>query len=69
MALPNLEFLPPNRTYSEDDPELGFTDTEISEVMGCKPCTVRGHVFRALAALRVELGAPLPAAAMIKEGR
>jgi RNA polymerase sigma-70 factor (sigma-E family) len=47
----------------------GFTDTEISEVMGCKPSTVRGHVFRALAALRVELGEPLPAAAMIKEGR
>ena len=47
----------------------GFSDTEISEVMGCKPSTVRGHVFRALAALRVELGAPLSAAAMIKEGR
>jgi RNA polymerase sigma-70 factor (sigma-E family) len=47
----------------------GFSDAEISEVMGVTPSTVRGHVFRALAALRVELREPLPAAAMIKEGR
>jgi RNA polymerase sigma-70 factor (sigma-E family) len=47
----------------------GFSDTEISQVMGCTPSTVRGHVFQALAALRVELGEPLSAAAMIKEGR
>jgi len=45
----------------------GFPDAEISEVMGCKPSTVRGHVFKALAALRVELGEPLPAAVPIKE--
>ena len=36
----------------------GFSNTEISELMGCKPSTVRGLVFRALAALRVELGEP-----------
>ena len=47
----------------------GFRDAEIAELMGCTPSTVRGHVFRALAALRVELGEPLSAAAMIKEGR
>jgi RNA polymerase sigma factor (sigma-70 family) len=47
----------------------GFSDTEISEVMGCTPSTVRGHVFRALAALRVELSEPFSAAALIKEGR
>ena len=47
----------------------GYSDAEIAEVMGCTQSTVRGHVFRALAALRVELGEPLSAAAMIKEGR
>jgi RNA polymerase sigma-70 factor (sigma-E family) len=39
----------------------GFSDAEISELMGCTPSTVRGHVFQALAALRVELGEPRPA--------
>lgn len=47
----------------------GFSNTEISEVMGCKPSTVRGLVFRALAALRVELAEPQPAAALTKEAR
>src|SRR6516162_350892 len=36
----------------------GFPDAEIAELMGCTPSTVRGHVFRALAALRVEMGEP-----------
>jgi RNA polymerase sigma-70 factor (sigma-E family) len=47
----------------------GFSDAEIAEVMGCSPSTVRGHVFRALAALRVELAEPLAAAAPCKEGQ
>jgi RNA polymerase sigma-70 factor (sigma-E family) len=47
----------------------GFSDAEISEVMGVTPSTVRGHVFRALAALRVELGESRPAVAMVEEGR
>jgi RNA polymerase sigma-70 factor (sigma-E family) len=47
----------------------GFSDAEISDVMGCTQSTVRGHVFRALAALRVELAEPRPAPALIKEGR
>ena len=47
----------------------GFSNTEISEFMGCKPSTVRGLVFRALAALRVELAEPQPAAALTKEAR
>ena len=47
----------------------GFSDAEISELMGCTPSTVRGHVFRALAALRVEMREPVGAAALIKEGR
>ena len=47
----------------------GFSNTEISELMGCQPSTVRGLVFRALAALRVELSEPQPTAALIKEGR
>ena len=45
----------------------GFSDAEISELMGCTPSTVRGHVFRALAALRIELDQPLAAAAPGKE--
>jgi RNA polymerase sigma-70 factor (sigma-E family) len=47
----------------------GFSDAEISEVMGCTQSTVRGHVFRALAALRVELTEPLPAPVLSLEGR
>ena len=47
----------------------GFSDAEISELMGGTPSTVRGHVFRALATLRVELAEPRPAPALIKEGR
>lgn len=40
----------------------GYSDEEIAEVMGCTRSTVRGHVFKALAALRVELEQPLPTA-------
>ena len=40
----------------------------IAEVMGCPQSTVRGHVFKALAALRVELGKPLAAVAPSREG-
>jgi RNA polymerase sigma-70 factor (sigma-E family) len=45
----------------------GFSDAEIGDVMGCTQSTVRGHVFKALAALRVELDQPLAAAAPRKE--
>ena len=45
----------------------GYSDAEIAEVMGCTESTVRGHVFRALAALRIELDQPLTAAAPGKE--
>ena len=45
----------------------GYSDAEIAEVMGCTQSTVRGHVFRALAALRIELDQPLTAAAPGKE--
>jgi RNA polymerase sigma-70 factor (sigma-E family) len=45
----------------------GFSDAEIGDVMGCTQSTVRGHVFKALAALRVELDQPLTAAAPRKE--
>jgi RNA polymerase sigma-70 factor (sigma-E family) len=37
----------------------GFSDAEIADVMDCAQSTVRGHVFKALAALRVELDQPL----------
>jgi RNA polymerase sigma-70 factor (sigma-E family) len=45
----------------------GFSDAEIADVMGCTQSTVRGHVFKALAALRVELDQPLATAAPDKE--
>ena len=45
----------------------GYSDAEIAEVMGCTRSTVRGHVFKALAALRVELDQPLPILAPSKE--
>jgi RNA polymerase sigma factor (sigma-70 family) len=45
----------------------GFSDAEIAEVMGCTQSTVRGHVFKALAALRIELDQPLAAGAPSKE--
>jgi RNA polymerase sigma-70 factor (sigma-E family) len=45
----------------------GYSDAEIAEVMGCTQSTVRGHVFKALAALRIELDQPLAAAAPGKE--
>jgi RNA polymerase sigma-70 factor (sigma-E family) len=45
----------------------GYSDAEIADVMGCAQSTVRGHVFKALAALRVELDQPLATAAPRKE--
>ena len=45
----------------------GLSDAEIAEVMGCAQSTVRGHVFKALAALRVELAQPVATAASSKE--
>jgi RNA polymerase sigma-70 factor (sigma-E family) len=45
----------------------GYSDAEIADVMGCTQSTVRGHVFKALAALRVELDQPLATAAPRKE--
>jgi RNA polymerase sigma-70 factor (sigma-E family) len=45
----------------------GFSDAEIAEVMGCAQSTVRGHVFKALAALRIELDQPLATAAPSRE--
>jgi RNA polymerase sigma-70 factor (sigma-E family) len=33
----------------------GLSDTEIADVLGCRPGTVRGYASRALATLRVEL--------------
>jgi len=33
----------------------GLSETEIAELLGCKPGTVRGYVSRALATLRVEM--------------
>lgn len=34
----------------------GLADSEIADILGCTPGTVRGYAFRALAALRVEPG-------------
>ena len=45
----------------------GYSDGEIAEVMGCTRSTVRGHVFKALAALRIELHQPLAIPAPSKE--
>jgi RNA polymerase sigma-70 factor (sigma-E family) len=47
----------------------GFSDAEIAEVMGCTQSTVRGHVFKALAAMRIGLGQPLATTAPSKETR
>ena len=45
----------------------GLSDSEIAEVLGCQPGTVRGYASRALHALRIELGAPrLPGPALVK---
>ena len=40
----------------------GLSDAEIADVMGCAQSTVRGHVFKALAGLRIQLHQPLAAA-------
>jgi RNA polymerase sigma-70 factor (sigma-E family) len=42
----------------------GLGDDEISEVLGCRPSTVRGYASRALATLRIEMRA----ATMTNEG-
>jgi RNA polymerase sigma-70 factor (sigma-E family) len=44
----------------------GLSDTEIAEVLGCTPGTVRGYASRALAALRVQI--TQPAAGFVQEG-
>jgi RNA polymerase sigma-70 factor (sigma-E family) len=36
----------------------GLSNAEIADVLSCRPGTVRAYAARALAALRVELGAP-----------
>ena len=38
----------------------GLSDTEIAEVLGCTPGTVRGYASRALAALRVQITQQTP---------
>ena len=38
----------------------GLSDTEIAEVLGCAPGTVRGYASRALAALRVQITEQAP---------
>jgi RNA polymerase sigma-70 factor (sigma-E family) len=38
----------------------GLSDTEIADVLGCAPGTVRGYASRALAALRIELTPSAP---------
>ncbi len=46
----------------------GLSDSEIAQVLGCTPGTVRGYASRALAALRVELTPqPEPAPAFHEE--
>jgi len=38
----------------------GLSDTEIAEVLGCTPGTIRGYASRALAALRVQITEQTP---------
>jgi RNA polymerase sigma-70 factor (sigma-E family) len=45
----------------------GLSYAEIADVMGCTQSTVRGHVFKALAALRIELDLGATATAPSKE--
>jgi RNA polymerase sigma-70 factor (sigma-E family) len=48
----------------------GLSDTEIADLLGCTPGTVRGYASRALAALRVQMtAAPHPAPPCVKESR
>jgi RNA polymerase sigma-70 factor (sigma-E family) len=44
----------------------GLSDTEIADVLGCAPGTVRGYASRALATLRIELTSP--ATVLTEEG-
>jgi RNA polymerase sigma-70 factor (sigma-E family) len=47
----------------------GLSDAEIADVLSCRPGTVRAYAARALAALRVELGAPeRPTPALAERG-
>ena len=46
----------------------GLSDSEIGDVLGCKPGTVRGYASRALSTLRVEMLSPR-APAVNEEGR
>ena len=45
----------------------GLSYAEIADVMGCTQSTARGHVFKALAALRIELDLGATAAAPSKK--
>ena len=46
----------------------GLSDTEIANLIGCRPGTVRGYATRALATLRVEMNVrPGQARAFIEE--
>ena len=45
----------------------GLSYAEVADVMGCTQSTVRGLVFKALAALRIQLDQPLATAAPSKE--
>jgi RNA polymerase sigma-70 factor (sigma-E family) len=38
----------------------GLSDSEVAQVLGCRPATVRGYAARALAALRVDPDTPRP---------
>jgi RNA polymerase sigma factor (sigma-70 family) len=44
------------------------TDSEIAELLGCSPSTVRAYASRALAALRVELRPEQPALTARQQG-
>ena len=45
----------------------GLRDDEVAQILGCSAATVRSHVSRGLAELRVQLGAPLAALATARE--
>ena len=38
----------------------GLSDSEVAQVLGCRPATVRGYAARALATLRVDPATPRP---------
>ena len=54
----DLAALPPRqRTVLVLRYYVGLEDTEIAEMLGCRPATVRGYAARGLATLRIELTA------------